>query len=304
MPIESGFKNIVRCGELMAMHTWFQLGGPAEYFAEPETPDQLVALIKRCHEEGLKVRILGRGSNVLVRDEGVKGMVVHLSSPAFCGIRFEERSVIAGGGALLGQVVTSSVNHGLAGLETLIGIPGTVGLETLIGIPGTVGGALHGNAGTRTGGIGQWTIQATVLSATGEFLERQADDLAFGYRESNLDELAILEARCQLEEDDPRELAKRMQKHWILKKASQPLGSQSAGCVFKNPRSASAGELIDQAGLKGTRIGGAVVSDRHANFIIVEPQCTSEDVLRLIDLVRNQILERLGEELELELEVW
>jgi UDP-N-acetylmuramate dehydrogenase len=95
-----------------------------------------------------------------------------------------------------------------------------------------------------------------------------------------------------------------MQKCWILKKASQPLGYQSAGCVFKNPRGASAGELIDQAGLKGTRIGGAVVSDRHANFIVAEPECTSEDVQRLIDLVRNQILERLGVELELELEIW
>jgi UDP-N-acetylmuramate dehydrogenase len=292
MPIESGFETIVRRGELMAMHTWFQLGGAAEYFAEPETPDQLVALVKRCHEEGLKVRVLGRGSNVLVRDEGVKGMVIHLSAPAFCDIRFEDRSVISGGGALLGQVVTSSVNRGLAGLEALVGIPGSVG------------GALHGNAGTRTGGIGQWTIQATVVSASGEVFQRQAEELAFGYRQSNLDELVILEARCQLEEDNPRELAKRMQKYWILKKASQPLGHQSAGCVFKNPRAASAGEMIDQAGLKGTRIGGAAVSDRHANFIIAEPECTSEDVLRLIDLVRNQILERLGEELELELEVW
>jgi UDP-N-acetylmuramate dehydrogenase len=292
MPIETGFENIVRRGELMAMHTWFQLGGSAEYFAEPETPDQLIALIKRCHGEGVKVRILGRGSNILVRDEGVKGMVVHLGAPAFCGIRFEDRSVITGGGSLLGQVVTSSVHRGLAGLETLVGIPGSVG------------GALHGNAGSRSGGIGQWTIQATVVSVAGEIFQRQADELAFGYRQSNLDELAILEARCQLEEDDPRELAKRMQKHWILKKASQPLGHQSAGCAFKNPHGASAGEIIDQAGLKGTRIGGAVVSDRHANFIIAESECSSEDVLRLIDLVRNQILERLGVELELELEVW
>jgi UDP-N-acetylmuramate dehydrogenase len=292
MPFETGFETIVRRGELMAMHTWFQLGGAAEYFAEPETPDQLVALVKRCHDEGVTARILGRGSNILVRDEGVKGMIIHLSAPAFCNIRFEQRSVVTGGGSLLGQVVTSSVNHGLAGLETLIGIPGTVG------------GALHGNAGTRNGGIGQWTIQATIVSTTGDVFQRQADELVFGSRQNNFDELVILEARCQLEEDDPRELARRMQKHWIMKKASQPLGHQSAGCVFKNPRGASAGELVDQAGLKGTRIGGAVISDRHANFIVAEPECTSEDVLRLIDLVRNQILERQGVELELELEIW
>jgi UDP-N-acetylmuramate dehydrogenase len=116
--------------------------------------------------------------------------------------------------------------------------------------------------------------------------------------------LAILEARCELEEDDPRQLAQRMQKHWIVKKASQPMGHQSAGCVFKNPRGVGAGKLIDDAGLKGTRIGGAVVSDRHANFILAEPECTSQDVLRLVDLVRAQVRDRLGVELELELEVW
>jgi UDP-N-acetylmuramate dehydrogenase len=269
------------------------LGGPAEFFAEPESPDQLIALVRRCHEDGIDMRLLGQGSNILVRDEGVPGVVLHLSAPAFCNIQIDGRTLTAGGGALLGRVVTTTVHRGLAGLETLIGIPGTVG------------GAMHGNAGTRTGGIGQWTIQATVVSATGDVYQRNADELAFGYRQSNLDELVVLEARCELEEDDPHELAKRMQKYWILKKASQPVGHQSAGCVFKNPRnSLSAGEMIDQAGLKGTRIGGAVVSDRHANFIVAEPECTSEDVLRLIDLVRNQILERLEVELELELEVW
>ena len=142
------------------------------------------------------------------------------------------------------------------------------------------------------------------MTANGEVVDRGSDELAFGYRESNLDDLAILEVRCELEEDDPRQLAQRMQKHWIVKKASQPMGHQCAGCVFKNPRGQSAGELIDRAGLKGTRIGGAVVSDRHANFIIAEPECTSQDVLRLIDLVRGQVRDRMGYELELELEIW
>jgi UDP-N-acetylmuramate dehydrogenase len=128
--------------------------------------------------------------------------------------------------------------------------------------------------------------------------------MVFGYRESSLDELAIIEARLELELDDPQELAKRLQKQWIVRKASQPMGHQCAGCVFKNPRGVSAGELIERAGLKGTRIGGAVVSDRHANFIIAEPDCTSNDVLRLIDLVRDQVRDRLGVELELELEIW
>jgi UDP-N-acetylmuramate dehydrogenase len=286
------FESIVRRGEPLAMHTWFQIGGPAEYFAEPNSPEQLTALIRRCCEEGIRTRVLGQGSNILARDEGVKGMILHLIQPALGNIRIEDRTLIAGGGALLGRVVTTTVHRGLTGLETLVGIPGTVG------------GALHGNAGARSGGIGQWTVQATVISAAGEVFQRQADELVFGYRESNLDDLVILEASCQLEEDDPQELARRMQKQWIMKKASQPMGHQCAGCIFKNPPGASAGELIDAAGLKGTRIGGAVVSDRHANFILAEPECTSEDILRLIDLVRDQVLERMGVELELELEIW
>ncbi len=292
MPLMSGFETIVRQSEPLAMHTWFQLGGPAEYFAEPESLDQLTGLVRRCYEEEVEVRLLGQGSNVLVRDEGVPGLVVHLSAPAFCDIRIEGGSIAVGGGALLGRVVTTTVHRGLAGLETLIGIPGTVG------------GALHGNAGAQGGNIGQWTFQATVLTAAGDVAERSGDDLVFNYRQSSLDELAILEARCELEEDDPRQLAQRMQKHWIVKKASQPMGHQSAGCVFRNPRGVGAGKLIDDAGLKGTRIGGAVISDRHANFIIAEPECTSQDVLRLIELVRGQVRDRMGVELELELEIW
>jgi UDP-N-acetylmuramate dehydrogenase len=292
MSFITGFENIVRQSEPLAMHTWFQLGGPAEYFAEPETPDQLIALVRRCHEEGVATRLLGQGSNILVRDEGVPGMVLHLAAQAFCDIRIDGQSLTVGGGALLGRVVTTSVHRGLAGLETLIGIPGTVG------------GALHGNAGTHSGNIGQWTIEASVIAANGEVFGRSADELVFGYRQSSLDDLVILEARCQLEEDNPHELAQRMQKQWIVKKASQPMGHQSAGCIFKNPRGASAGELIDDAGLKGTRIGGAVVSDRHANFIIAEPECTAQDVLRLIELIRGQVRDRMGIELELEMEIW
>jgi UDP-N-acetylmuramate dehydrogenase len=288
----TGFEKLVRPAEPLAMHTWFQLGGPAEFFAEPENSDQLIALIKRCREEEVPVRLLGRGSNILVRDEGVPGVVIRLSAPIFGEIQVVGHSIVAGGGGALGRVVTTAVHQGLAGLETLIGIPGTLG------------GALHGNAGAHGGDVGQWTTQATVVTVTGEVFQRVGDEMVFGYRQSSLDELIILEARLQLEQDDPRELARRMQKHWIVKKAAQPMGHQCAGCVFKNPRGTSASELIEAAGLKGTRIGGAVVSDRHAGFIIAEPECTSQDVLRLIELVRGQVHDRTGVEMELELEIW
>ena len=292
MGLITGFEEFVRQDEPLAMHTWFQLGGPAEYFAEPADADQLIALIQRCHQEDVPIRLLGRGSNILVRDEGVPGVVVRLLAPNFGQIEVRGESIVAGGGATLGRVITTAVHQGLAGLETLIGIPGTLG------------GALHGNAGTHGSDVGQWTAEATVVTATGEVSTLKRDDLVFGYRQSSLDELAILQATLSLEEDDPRELARRMQKHWIVRKARQPMGHQCAGCVFRNPRGASAGELIDDAGLKGTRIGGAVVSDRHANFIVAEPECTSQDVLRLIDLIRAQVHDRMDVELERELEIW
>jgi len=288
----TGFEKIVRRDEPLAMHTWFQLGGPAEYFAEPNDADELIALIKRAHQEEVSVRLLGRGSNVLVRDEGVPGLVVRMVAPAFGKIEVEGQSIVAGGGTPLGRIITTAVHRGLAGMEALVGIPGTLG------------GALHGNAGTYSGDVGQWARRATVITLVGEVAQRYRDDLEFGYRQSSLDELVILEAAFDLEEDDPQELARRMQKHWIVRKAAQPMGHQCAGCVFRNPRGASAGELIEDAGLKSTRIGGAVVSDRHANFIVAEPECTSQDVLRLIDLIRSQVHERLGVELERELEIW
>jgi UDP-N-acetylmuramate dehydrogenase len=292
MSLFTGFEQIVRQGEPLAMHTWFQLGGPAEYFAEPRNPDELIALVKRCHEEEVPIRVLGRGSNLLVRDEGVPGVVIRLIEPAFCQIQVDRSTITVGGGARLGRLVTTAVHQGLAGLEVLVAIPGTVG------------GALHGNAGTHGGDIGQWTRQATVVTLSGEVCQRQPEELVFGYRQSSLDEPVIVEARLELETDDPRELSKRLQKQWIVRKASQPMGHQCAGCAFRNPRGTSAGELIEAAGLKGTRIGGAMISDRHANFIVAEPECTAADVLRLIDLVRSQVADRLGIDLELELDVW
>ncbi len=292
MPLQDDFEAIVRPDEPLAPHTWLHVGGPAEYFAEPRSPDELAALVRRCRDDELPVRILGGGSNILVRDEGVPGVVIRLADPGFADIERLGRRLTAGGGAKLGQLISTAVREGLAGLEALVGIPGTIG------------GALHGNAGSRGGDVGQWASRATVMTAAGEVVERARDELVFAYRQSSLDELVILSAEFELDEEDPDELTKRMQKQWIVKKASQPLGHQSAGCIFKSPSGLNAGVLIDQAGLKGTRVGGAEVSDRHANFIIAEPGATSHDVLRLIDLVRSRVADRSGVELELEIEVW
>jgi UDP-N-acetylmuramate dehydrogenase len=276
----------------MAPHTWFQLGGPAEFFAEPRTEQELMTLLGRCREQNVPVRVLGGGSNVLVLDEGVKGMVIHLADPNFAEIDVRGTKVRAGGGAKLGHLISTSVREGLAGLEPLVGIPGTVG------------GALHGNSGGKGGDVGQWTTRATVITAGGERIVRERGELVFAYRESSLDELLIVSAEFELEKGDPEELTKQMQKQWIVKRASQPLGHQSAGCIFKNPPGLSAGMLIDQSGLKGTKVGGAEVSDRHANFIVAEQGASSADVLKLIELVRSRVADHLGVTLETEIKIW
>ncbi len=292
MNLADGFEHIIRESEPLAGYTWFRLGGPAEYFAEPTTVEELAALIKRFREQECSIRLLGGGSNLLVREEGVSGLVIRLSAPAFGDISVKGRRLTAGGGATLGHAVSTAVREGLAGLEHLVGIPGTVG------------GALHGNAGTQSGDIGHCTRAATVVTRTGEILERTAEDLHFAYRQSSLDELAILKAAFELEEDDPRSLTERMQKTWIVKRSHQPMGNPNCGTIFKDCGGMRPTDLIEQANLKGTRVGGAEVSDRDANFLVAGPEATSADLLRLIDLIKTQVAERLGVELQTQLEVW
>ena len=270
MALASKFESILTEQAPLAPRTWLQVGGAAQYLAEPTSTDELVALVKRCAGDGVPVHLLGGGSNLLIRDEGVAGVVISLGAECFSQIKVDGSQLVAGGGAMLASVIGESVRQGLAGLDPLVGIPGSIG------------GALHGNAGNRGGDIGQWTCEATVLTRAGELLTRTREDLLFAYRESSLDELVILDARFQLEEDDPDKLTKRMQKQWIITKAGQPMSDQRTACIFKNPRGMSAGMLIDQAGLKGTTVGGAEVSSDHANFFVTprerhRPGCAKAD---------------------------
>src|SRR3954468_1984014 len=198
--------------------TWFKVGGAAQFFAEPTSVDELQALVNRSRDEGLHVRLLGGGSKVLVRDEGVSGMIISLANPAFANIATAGERVTLGAGAMLANAITMTVGAGLAGLETLVGIPGTVG------------GALHGNSGSHGGDIGQWASRATVMTRSGEIIERERSDLVFAYRESSLDELVILSAEFELEKEDPLVVTKRMQKQWIVKKANLPMAHENTGC--------------------------------------------------------------------------
>lgn len=292
MPIPAGFEHITRENEPLAPYTWLRLGGAAQYFAEPTSIDELAALVRYCHEAGLPVRLLGGGSNLLVRDEGVSGLVVSLGAAAFGHIQVAGRKLTAGGGAKLGHVISTAVREGLAGLESLVGIPGTLG------------GALHTNAGTLGGDIGQCTSSATVMTRKGEIITRQRGEFRFGYRASSLDELVILEATLELEPGDSQHLTKQMQQAWILKRAEQPLFDQKTGQIFKSPGGVSAASLIDDAKLDSARVGDAEISSRNANFIVAGANATSRDVLELIELVRKGVAERIGVELELAIEVW
>lgn len=286
------FSDILQRDKPLAPLTWMNVGGPAQFFLEPRNLAELQKVVVCCHENSIPIHVLGGGSNLLVRDEGVGGAVIRLSNASFAEVTVDGNTLRVGSGALLSQAISVSVRDGLAGLEVLTGIPGTVG------------GAIRGNAGGRAGEIAETCRSVMVMTAKGEIVTRSGDELTFGYRTSSITEPFILDGTFELRPDDPDDITSRMRKIWIMKKASQPLSDQSAGCIFKNPRGLSAGALIDQAGLKGTRLGGAEISDRHANFIVTHDGCKSDDVLRLVDLIRSKIAEQFGVDLELEIQVW
>lgn len=286
------FNEILQRDEPLGAYTWLHLGGPAQFLFTPRSIDELTRVVKACQQEQIPIHILGGGSNLLVKDEGVSGAVIRLTAPIFGQVAIEGNCVRAGGGALLSHVISETVRAGLAGFENLAGIPGTIG------------GALCGNSGGRLGEISQLVTSVRGLNLLGETMVRGKDELSFDYRQSNLGELLILEAEFTLTPGDPDALSQILKKNWITKKSVQPLSSQSAGCIFKNPRGQRAGQLIEQAGLKGTRIGGAEISDRHANFIVTHPGAKSSDVLRLMDLIRSKIAEQFGVNLESEIKIW
>lgn len=292
MTLLTEFADQIRLDEPLAQHTWLKIGGPAQVFAEIKSVEALKRIVKAAEAEGIPVRILGGGSNLLIRDEGVSGLVIQLAGDEFKQITTEGTTVRAGGSALLSHVISQTVSAGLAGLECLVGIPGTVG------------GAIRGNAGGRHGEIGQFVKSVEVMTSQGEIVTRSGDALTFGYRTSSITDDVILSAELDLKTGDIDELTRRMRQVWITKKASQPFSFQSAGCIFKNPRGLSAGSLIEQAGLKAMRIGGAEVSDRHANFIVTTPGATSADVLNLISAIQARVREHHGIDLETEITIW
>jgi UDP-N-acetylmuramate dehydrogenase len=286
------FTDIVKREEPLAPYTHLRLGGPAEWLVQPRDRAELSAVVRCCFDEGVPLKVLGSGCNLLVRDEGVRGAVLRLSGPAFTSVSVVGRRVCSGTGAAVSALISEAARHDLAGLETLVGVPGTVG------------GALRTNAGHRTGEIGQFVHHVEVLDIRGGIEIRERDELRFGEHASNLDDPVLLSVEFDLEPDAPDAILKRMRKAWITRKAAQPLSFQASARLFKNPHGLSAAALIEQAGLARTRVGGAEISDRDANYVVVHPGASARDVLRLLDLVRVRVQERFSVQLEREITVW
>jgi UDP-N-acetylmuramate dehydrogenase len=181
---------------------------------------------------------------------------------------------------------------------------GLSGLEALTGIPGSIGGAVKMNAGGHAGDIGAVVETVTLMDSAGNVFEKSKPELVFDYRCTNITANFILNAQMKLTPDDPEQIMRTVKEVWIYKKNNQPLNTRNSGCIFKNPRGVSAGALIDRAGLKGLRTGAAVVSEKHANFIIAEKGCKSRDVIKLIETVKQKVKEQFDVELELEIEIW
>ncbi len=292
MSLNSGFEHIVRENESLSRFTRLNVGGVAEFYAEPTSIEELIALVKRFSDHDLPIRMLGNGSNLLVRGTGVAGLVVQLCAPAFCTIEIENNCLTAGGGTQISHFVAAAVRAGLSGPEQLVGIPGTIG------------GALHNNTGAHGIDIGSWVQSVELLNRAGNRSMRDKHSLSFSYRQSSITELVILSAKFQFEPEDSALLTRQMQKQWIVRRATQPPSEENSTYIFKDHGGETAAELIDRAGLKGTRVGKVEISDKNSNFFVAHPGATSDEVIQLMELVRTQVGDRLQVQLENAICIW
>ncbi|MCI8340244.1 MAG: UDP-N-acetylmuramate dehydrogenase [Eggerthellaceae bacterium] len=285
--VGKGFDGDVRPNEPMARHTTYRIGGPARFFVNVHSLGALGQLVGVCQAEGVPWVVVGRGSNLLVADEGFPGVVITLGRD-FRNLRMDAQAArcVAGAGALLATVVQEAFRAACSGLEFAVGTPGTIG------------GALRMNAGTRDEGIGARVASVAVLEPSGAMVRKAGSDIEWGYRTTSFapDE-TILECELALEPGDALAMQRAMESKMTRRKSTQPLGKPSCGSVFRNPEGASVGALIDGLGLKGASVGGARVSDVHANFIVNEGGATAADVRALIDLVRGKVSKAHGIEL-------
>jgi UDP-N-acetylenolpyruvoylglucosamine reductase len=284
-------ETAIRAREPLARRTTLRVGGPADVFAEPASETDLAAVLGFCSERRIPILVMGRGSNLLVRDGGFRGVAVCLAHPHFSRIEVEGRRLRCGAGARLKAVAAEARRHALAGMEFLEGIPGSLG------------GALRMNAGAMGGAVFDVVESVRVMDMAGAVCERRPDTMAVDYRRCGALKTHIaLEAVLAGTPAAPEAIEHRMRSFSERRWAAQP-AAPSAGCIFKNPPDIPAGRLIDELGLKGLRVGGAVVSAEHGNFIVNDGAATARDVLELIETIRRRVHAERGIELQTEVEI-
>jgi UDP-N-acetylenolpyruvoylglucosamine reductase len=283
--------TVVRPGEPMARHTTLRVGGPADLYLEPASEADLGVILKFCAEHQVRFFVVGRGSNLVVPDAGFRGVMICLAQPALSGVNVEGHLLVCGAGARLKTLAVTARRHGLAGLEFLEGIPGSVG------------GALRMNAGAMAAATFDIVQSVRLMSFFGEIRELEPAALAVHYRSCDtLKDHIALGAVFRGRPDSVAAITQRMEAYSQKRWSSQP-AAPSAGCAFKNPAEIPAGKLIDELGLKGTRVGGAVVSSEHGNFIINDGGATAQDVLELIALLQARVRAARGIALQTEVEI-
>jgi UDP-N-acetylenolpyruvoylglucosamine reductase len=283
--------TVIRRNEPLAKHTTLRVGGPADAYVEPASEEDLAGIVKFCGSRGVPFFVIGRGSNLLVRDGGFRGMVICLAHAAFGRIEIDASRLRCGAGAKLKNVAIEARRHGLSGMEFLEGIPGSVG------------GALRMNAGAMTSAMFDVVESVRVMDFDGHVRELLPAEMSVKYRGcADLKEHIALGVVLKGRADSPESIAQRMsafnQKRWTTQPAAP-----SAGCMFKNPTSIPAGKLIDELGLKTTRVGGAMVSQEHGNFIVNDGRATARDVLELVEILKERAKKERGIELHTEVEI-
>lgn len=292
MSFSQELQHLIRPDEPLAPHLWLGIGGPARYFAEPVHDDELTQIIKSANEAELPVRILGGGSNILVRESGVNAVVISLAAAQTSGLTLQDATMTAGAGAKLSHAVIKAVGAGLRGLEHLVGIPGSVGA------------AVVGNASSGGRDIGSVVKSVRVLDRAGEVKHVSQGEAGFSHRKTSLAGQTILDVTFELEQAETQALTKRMQKLWISRNSARPVTDRRIALPFVDSGGMTANELIQNVGLAGIREGDVSLDSQHPEFMIAHPGATSDQCLRLIERVREQVLLQTGVDLRLNLQIW
>jgi UDP-N-acetylenolpyruvoylglucosamine reductase len=277
--------------ESLAKHTTLRIGGPAQYWLEPETEEGFARLVHHCTEQALPLFVIGRGSNLLVRDGGIRGVVVYLGRGEFRRLEVRENRITAGVGVRQKELALAARDAGIGGFEWFEGIPGNVG------------GALRMNAGAMGADTFSQVVSLRYVDAAGEFHTRTPEECEVLYRSVPfLKENYAVSATFFGTAASPEEIEGKLENSMLKRKGSQPRES-SAGCIFKNPAGIPAGRLIEELGLKGAREGGARVSEVHGNFLVNDRHASAEEMLALIERVKEEAWRARGIRLETEVQI-